>query len=106
MKFPIALLLAASLSACSTMSKPCQDAGDVSWDWGPKPVKGNRQCLQIQEAKTGKWINHGRYVVWFPNGKVALEGNFKDGLKEGKWVQFDEEGKKVVEREYIGGVLR
>ena len=99
----LVLVLALTLAACATPSKPCQEGGDVLWDWGPaQPVKGNKQCLQVQ-GPGGKWINHGRYVIWHPNGKVALEGNFKDGFKEGKWTQFDETGKKVLERVYENG---
>src|SRR5690606_37127443 len=96
---PLFLLLPA---ACATGSKPCHEGGDVSWEWKGEPSKGNRQCLQHKD-KAGRWVNHGRYVVWFPDGEVALEGNFKEGLKEGKWVQYDRTGKKILEKEFEGG---
>lgn len=100
-----AALLVCLAASCATISKPCQEGGDVAWDWGvgKQAPRGNRQCLQIQD-KTGTWVNHGRYVVWFPGGESALEGAFKDGLKEGKWTQYDEKGKKVTERMFEKGV--
>jgi hypothetical protein len=89
--------------ACvSTPFRPCSEGGDVSWEPAIKKEKtGNRSCRQI-EVK-GKYINDGQYYQYYPNGKPAIDGQFKDGLRTGKWTQFDEEGKKFFIREYEKG---
>ena len=88
------------LSACSTSSKPCSAGGDVTWN---PPLKGNRQCYQVKDAD-GKYINQGKYVEWYKNGNMALEGQFKDGFKDGVWIQYDETGRKVMEKLFRNGV--
>lgn len=93
--------IALCLSGCGT-SKPCADAGDTSW---VQPVVGNRQCRQIKRTD-GTYINDGRYVVWSPSGKILLEGAFKQGRKDGTWTQYDEAGRKLVEKHYVDGTER
>ena len=43
-------------------------------------------------------------MEWFPSGKPALTGEYKDGKKTGKWNEWDESGKKLSERWFEEGV--
>jgi antitoxin component YwqK of YwqJK toxin-antitoxin module len=90
------------MGCSTTLYKPCSDGGDVSWEPALDKKKiGNRSCRQIQVR--GKYLNDGQYYQYFPSGKIAIEGQFKNGLREGKWTQFDEDGKKLFIREYDQG---
>ena len=37
------------------------------------------------------------------NGNKSLEGNFKNGLKHGKWIDYRQNGKKWIEETYKDG---
>lgn len=91
---------ALGLSACSTTTRPCSDAGDLT---GLPSIKGNKQCYQ-RRAKDGRWLDHGQFLQWHPNGTVAIEGTFLDGAKTGVWTFYDEKGKKTAEKFYKDGV--
>lgn len=97
---PILLACIPSLAACSTSYKPCTEAGEIAW---VNPIKGNMQCTQ-KKRPDGTYVNHGKFIHWNENGKVALEGDMKDGKKDGVWIQYDDEGKKILEKTYINGV--
>ena len=96
-----ALTLLAWMTSCST-TRPCSEAGDVAWQ---NTIEGDRHCQQ-KKLKNGTWTNHGKFKQSYPNGKTALEGEFVEGQKNGYWTQYDESGKKKVERYYEKGVER
>ncbi len=92
------------VTGCSTSTKPCSSSGDTSWNPPiPLEIKGNRQCHQAKQ-KDGKYLNHGKYVEWYKNGSIAIEGEFKDGKKDGVWVQYNEKGQKILEKKFRNGV--
>lgn len=95
--FPALLL---QLTSGCAISRPCAEGGDVSW---PNTIKGNKQCHQ-KRLSNGSYVNDGGYVQWHPNGKIAVEGVFKDGRKHGVWNQYDETGRKILEKYYRDGV--
>ncbi|MBC7693186.1 MAG: hypothetical protein H7222_15585 [Methylotenera sp.] len=89
------------LTACATHpTRPCSDGGDTSWT---PPIKGNRQCYQV-ERPDGSVVNQGKYVEWHKNGNLALEGLFKEGKKDGLWIQYDDKGNRVAEKMFNNGV--
>jgi antitoxin component YwqK of YwqJK toxin-antitoxin module len=60
-------------------------------------VKGDFRCHQKKLAD-GSWVNHGRFVQLQPDGRtIALEGQFVDGVRTGKWIQYSEQGKPLAE---------
>jgi hypothetical protein len=87
-------------SACTSTTRPCTDAGDVSW---PNSIKGDKRCYQRRDAE-GKYVNHGKYYQYHLNGKIAVEGQFEDGRKEGIWIEYNEKGDPVVKKYYEKGV--
>ena len=92
-------LLFGLLQACS-IAHPCAEAGDVTWT---PMIKGDRQCRQAKQ-KDGTWVNQGKYMQWYPNGKLAIEGNFKAGKKDGVWMHYNEKGDKDAEKYFEEGV--
>jgi antitoxin component YwqK of YwqJK toxin-antitoxin module len=76
------------------------DGGEPARD---VPFKGDRRCAQ-KRGPDGKYVNHGLYQEWHPNGKLALEGHYKMGKKDGKWIEYDPTGHKVSTLNYEDGV--
>ena len=42
----------------------------------------------------------GAYVDLHPNGKVKVEGTYRNGMKTGKWVYYWSDGAKQTEAHY------
>lgn len=102
------LILASQLSlvACSGRRyRPCFNGGEP-----PRAEKAlgddkieKRQCEQVK-GPDGKLLNEGLYKEWYWNGNLALEGDYKDGKRHGKWFEYDEKGRLVSERWFENGV--
>lgn len=102
----LSLAPALVLAACATTSRPCSGGGDVSWVSSRYPggsIPGDKHCIQ-KPLSDGRYVNHGAFSVTFANGKLALEGRFEEGRKEGVWSEYDEAGNKVAERYFEKGV--
>jgi len=95
-----AMLFPLSLTACATIvSKPCATGGEPPRS---TPFKGTKQCIQRKDP-AGRYLNDGKYVEWYPNGNLALQGEYKMGRKTGKWMEWDIDGKKISERWFEDG---
>ena len=61
------------------------------------------QILELIQFKDGKW--DGLSIQWYPNGRKAMEGNYKDGKQDGLWVFYnDEDGAEYARETYKDGV--
>jgi len=89
------VLTALSTTACTSAPfRPCSQAGDLT---GLPLVQGDFRCQQRQ-LKDGSWINHGTFKQLHPDGFTpALEGQFQDGIRIGKWMQYSAQGKLIAE---------
>jgi hypothetical protein len=87
------------LMGCSWKFQPCAEGGDVSWE--PKVI-GTMECHQ--KKSEGPRVNHGAFHQWHPNGKLALEGSFQDGKRDGLWSYYNESGEKKMEKYFDNGV--
>lgn len=88
------------LTSCS-VSKPCSDAGDVSWN--PKIV-GDKKCTQ-KKLPDGKFVNDGPYKQAYQStGATAVEGQFVLGQKQGIWLYYGEDGKLKTAKFFEKGV--
>lgn len=68
---------------------PCADGGDVSWE--PKII-GDKRCTQKTDP-TGITKNQGKFTQFYAStGKLALDGNFEEGRKDGIWLYYAEDG--------------
>ncbi|MBS1962840.1 MAG: hypothetical protein JST04_11530 [Bdellovibrionales bacterium] len=100
----LSLLLSSALFAgCAlTRSRPCSKAGDTTWY---PPIVGNMQCYQTK-TPGGELQNQGQFRQYYPSGKLALEGTFVAGKKDGLWIQYNESGDRVAERWFENGIER
>ncbi len=58
-----------------------------------------------QKAKLqySKGVADDEAWFYYPNGKLKIEGNYKNGLKHGKWVYFNEKGKAIGKEKWKKG---
>jgi hypothetical protein len=96
------VVLAIGVGCVTSPSRPCTEAGEPARD---KPFAQvlDRRCEQ-RKGPEGRFVNVGRYQEWYPGGQVALEGDYKEGKKSGKWIEWSADGKKVGERWFENGV--
>ena len=45
----------------------------------------------IQQYLNG--VDYGKWIFYFPSGKIETQGKFKDGMKVGRWKYYYESGK-------------
>ena len=48
----------------------------------------------------GKEVKHGAYRAMHPDGSPKIEGEYKNGQKEGTWTTYGRNGKKIEEIGY------
>lgn len=58
----------------------------------------NGQLWSEGEFKDG--LSEGKRTVYHPNGKLYYEGDFKAGERVGLWKFYDDAGKKINEIDY------
>jgi hypothetical protein len=88
-----------TMSSCS-ITRPCTRGGELSW---PSQIRGDKICQQTK-LPDGRKVNHGRFVQRYGNGKIALEGEYNDGLMHGRWTQYSPEGKSLLEKNFHNGI--
>lgn len=45
-------------------------------------------------------MEDGPYTEWFENGSIKVQGQFKEGAKDGLWIYFDQNGVKLKSEKY------
>jgi hypothetical protein len=58
-----------------------------------------RYYVKWNSDKTDK-IKDGKYISWYPNGKIWREGNYKNGASDGLFVEWYTNGQKKVENNF------
>lgn len=48
-------------------------------------------------------IRHGRYVRYHPDGSIASEGTYEDGLESGEWRDYYANGQLAAAGLYVNG---
>ena len=70
-----------------------------------KPINNNslvdRDGLKYQQDSQKPYS--GKVFNFWDNGNMKLEGSYKDGLMNGKWTWYREDGKKMVKAYYVDG---
>lgn len=80
----------------------CSESGQPAREHSPVDPIGNKRC-SIKKDAQGQVIKDGPYLEWFPNGEPALLGEYSDGKKSGKWIEWDASGNKISERWFEDG---
>ncbi len=75
---------------------------DPSWkrEVMRKHPNGKPYVIIFFDSKTDKMM---REEVYFPNGKMQWEGNYKNMLEDGKWVYYFENGNTKSVQYYTKG---
>lgn len=63
--------------------------------------EGDKKMEEVT-YKDGKM--NGPVQLYFPNGKVAMQGELKDDVPEGKWEWYDENGNIVQSATFKNGI--
>ena len=50
-----------------------------------------------------RWIRHGLFLAYHPDGSLASEGEYRDGVEHGLWRDFHTNGRLAAEGTYAGG---
>lgn len=50
-----------------------------------------------------RWIREGLFQAFHPNGTLASEGTYREGLEDGAWRDFHENGRLAAEGAYSRG---
>ena len=62
-------------------------------------------CTSNEQSLNQELPSDGLHVEYYANGQTKMQGNMKDGKKDGAWQSFFEDGKKWSESSYKNGVL-
>ena len=57
------------------------------------------------EGNYKEGMKDGHWTYWYENGQKESEGNFKEGMEDGLWILWDENGQKKSEGNYKDGEL-
>ncbi len=114
---PIAALPPAEAGPCGPDMEPFDEVeGDGTRSSGcGRRIDGNR-------SREGTWTMHdvrgftlegkyvdglreGRWTAWYPNGALFQYVDFVHGRKNGFWVQWGQDGRKLFEHAYRDDVL-
>ncbi len=88
--------------ACATRPyRPCTQGGQLSREVSSS-FQGIKRCYQIKD-KSGNLVNHGKYYEWYNNDKIAVVGEYKEGKKMGRWIEYDESGRKLSDKYFDDG---
>lgn len=83
---------------------PNDPARAITCPSGTMPARGvayNTYTSVWCEQKEG--AKHGPYLEWWENGTKKATGQFKDGVRDGRWTFFRENGQIDSNVEYKGG---
>ena len=122
LRYGLAILTWVVLVSCGRPKSPyCpQDMAEVA----SRTVLGKYVWCESSDKVRAQWIEwhsgttkprqscgyhnlkpEGSFAAWHPEGKPWVQGQFLDGLKVGKWKQWDGLGSEVAEGDYDKGRL-
>lgn len=50
-----------------------------------------------------RWIRHGLFLAYHPDGAKASEGHYEEGVEQGLWRDYHQNGQLAAEGQYDGG---
>ncbi|WP_081497737.1 toxin-antitoxin system YwqK family antitoxin [Caulobacter sp. AP07] len=51
-----------------------------------------------------RWLRHGLFQQFYPNGQKACEGHYAEGSEQGLWRDYHQNGQLAAQGEYDKGV--
>jgi len=58
---------------------------------------------RYMSADGTRWIRHGLFRCYHPNGILASEGTYVDGQEQGLWTDYHENGQIAARGQYDAG---
>ena len=58
---------------------------------------------RYMSADGTRWIRHGLFRGYHPNGALASEGTYVDGQEQGLWTDYHENGQIAAKGHYDSG---
>ena len=58
---------------------------------------------RVLAADGSRWIRQGRFEAYYPDGKLASEGEYRDGKEHGPWKDYHPDGRLAAEGDYESG---
>ncbi|MEX0938898.1 MAG: toxin-antitoxin system YwqK family antitoxin [Pirellulales bacterium] len=107
----------ANAEANSTGSRPTQVARPSGSELPPREFTGMetredrftngelRRSRRVKLYSDGSVVNHDEFAEYFPDGKVFMKGQYKDGIKDGKWEYYYDNGELRRAVMYANGRL-
>ncbi|WP_369018561.1 CsgG/HfaB family protein [Thermatribacter velox] len=65
---------------------------------------GNKKLEYTYYEVDGKQVYHGLFTKWYENGKVRIQGTYRDGKKDGVWKEYFINGVLKSEGTYANGL--
>ncbi len=114
----IVFLLVIAGFSCKRGPRVCPEGMDVIAE---KSVPGKHLWCKSKDGSRATWTEYhtgtdrkhtcryaagrpeGSFASWHPGGKPWVSGEYREGVKVGKWSQLDKDGFKVAEGEYRSG---
>ena len=92
-----------NLGCTSVRHKPCTVGGQPARETAAVPLLGGiKRCHQIVN-KEGYTVNHGKYFEWYQNDTIAITGEYEQGKKTGRWIEYDPKGNKTSDKYFAAG---
>ena len=64
--------------------------------------KNVQEIYFVSREDDNKFV--GKYLRYYPNGNVMVEGNFDEGNKSGVFLEYHENGKPARKLTYVNGL--
>lgn len=58
---------------------------------------------RCKSADGSRWIRHGLFQAFHPNGQISTEGLYERGLEQGVWRDYHMNGRPAAEGPYKDG---
>ncbi len=82
--------------------RPCTEGGQPPHENLISPFRGTKRCFQTQDA-SGNTLNDGKYYEMSLDDTLATEGEYTMGKKTGRWIEYNEKGKKISDKYFHDG---
>jgi len=69
-----------------------------------KPTKKKSAEIGARRYSDNSYEAEGKYTEWRPNGKVFIEGEYRNGKREGKWTFYHANGEVAKKVNYQDGL--
>ena len=64
-----------------------------------------RVCVSLSLALLSEGLKNitGKYLSYYDNGNIKIEGTYSSGKKTGRWIEYDESKNIVLEENWKDG---